>query len=60
MSIHQAPTYPGYLGSDITITLADSQEVKAIKVLGVPTDEDFDRHGDYVDTHFKVTYQTMW
>ena len=56
MSIHQAPTFPGYLGSDITITLADSQEVKAIKVLGVPTDEDFDRHGDYVDTHFKVIF----
>ena len=56
MDIRQAPTFPGYLGSDITIMLADSLEVKATKVIGVPTDEDFDRHGDYLNTHFTVIF----
>ena len=62
--IQQSPTYPGYLGSDITITLSDGQEIKAVKVLGVPTDVDFDRHGDYTETHFKVIFppigKTEW
>jgi hypothetical protein len=56
MCLRQAPTFPGYVGSDITIILSDDQEVKATKVIGVPTDEDFDRHGDYVDTHFKIVF----
>lgn len=56
MAINQSPTYPGYLGSDITLVIEDSVEIKATKVMGVPTDEDFDRHGDYVTTHFKVFF----
>lgn len=56
MGIFQAPTFPGYLGGDITITLSDGQEIKATKVLGVPTDVDFDRHGDYMITYFKVIF----
>lgn len=62
--IQQSPEFPGYLGSDISITLNDGQEIKAIKVLGVPTDVDFDRHGDYTETHFKVIFppigKTEW
>ncbi len=56
MEIMQNHAFPGYLGSDITLTLSDGKVLKAEKVTGVPTDEDFDRHGDFVATHFKVVF----
>ena len=56
MSMAQSHAYPGYLGSDITLTLSDGQVLNAVKVLGVPTDQDFDRHGDFVENRFKVIF----
>ncbi len=56
MTIAQSHAFPGHLGSDITLTLSDGTVLNAVKVLGVPTDEDFDRHGDFVQTGFKVIF----
>lgn len=56
MSMAQSHAYPGYLGSDITLTLSDGQVLNAVKVLGVPTDQDFDRHGDFVENRFTVIF----
>jgi len=56
MSMAQSHAYPGYLGSDITLTLSDGQILNAVKVLGVPTDQDFDRHGDFVENRFTVIF----
>ena len=56
MAIAQSHSFPGYLGSDITMTLSDGTVLNAVKVLGVPTDQDFDRHGDFVETGFKVIF----
>ena len=56
MSMAQSHAYPGYLGSDITLTLSDGQVLNAVKVTGVPTDQDFDRHGDFVENRFKVIF----
>lgn len=56
MAIAQSHAFPGHLGSDITLTLSDGTVLNAVKVLGVPTDEDFDRHGDFVQTGFKVIF----
>ena len=56
MAIAQSHAFPGHLGSDITLTLSDGTVLNAVKVLGVPTDQDFDRHGDFVQTGFKVIF----
>ena len=56
MAIAQSHSFPGYLGSNITLTLSDSTVLNAVKVTGVPTDEDFDRHGDFVENHFKIIF----
>ena len=56
MEIMQNHAFPGYLGSDITLTLSDGQVLKAEKITGVPTDVEFDRHGDFVATRFKVKF----
>jgi beta-lactamase regulating signal transducer with metallopeptidase domain len=56
MTIAQSHAFPGHLGSDITLTLSDGTVLNAVKVLGVPTDQDFDRHGDFVQTGFKVIF----
>lgn len=56
MLIAQSHAFPGHLGSDITLTLSDGTVLNAVKVLGVPTDQDFDRHGDFVQTGFKVIF----
>ena len=56
MSLAQSHSFPGHLSSDITLTLSDGQIIKPIKVTGVPLDEDFDRHGDYVTTGFNIIF----
>ena len=56
MAIMEPRTFLGYVGSDFKLTLADGQTLNAVRVDGVPTDEDFDRHGDHVTTPFQLVF----
>jgi hypothetical protein len=49
----------GYVGSDITLTLSDSTVLRPIEVIGIPTDQEFDRHGDWMATNFQVVFPAI-
>ncbi len=56
MAIMEPQSFLGYVGSDFKLTLADGRTLNAVRVDGVPTDEDFDRHGDHVSTPFQLIF----
>lgn len=56
MAIMEPQSFLGYVGSDFKLTLADGHILNAVRVDGVPTDEDFDRHGDHVSTPFQLIF----
>lgn len=56
LAIFQSHSFMGYVGSDITLTLSDSTVLRPIEVIGIPTDQEFDRHGDWMATNFKVVF----
>ncbi len=56
LGIFQSHSFMGYVGSDITLTLSDSTVLRPIEVIGIPTDQEFDRHGDWMTTNFKVVF----
>ena len=59
LHIFQSHSFMGYVGSDITLTLSDSTVLRPIEVIGIPTDQEFDRHGDWVATNFKVVFPAI-
>jgi len=56
LAIFQSHSFMGYVGSDITLTLSDSTVLRPIEVIGIPTDQEFDRHGDWMTTNFQVVF----
>ena len=59
MHTHAAHSFPGHVGSDFTLTLGNGKVVKAIGIEGVPADQDFDRHGDWIRTPFQVVFPVV-
>ncbi|MCQ2068269.1 MAG: M56 family metallopeptidase [Bacteroidaceae bacterium] len=51
-------SYPGQLGSDLTLVLNDGTKVKINKAT-VPLDEDFDRGGDHMLNHLQLMFPTV-
>lgn len=59
LAIYQSHSFMGYVGSDITLTLSDSTVLRPIEVIGIPTDQEFDRHGDWTATNFQVVFPAI-
>ena len=59
LHIYQSHSFMGYVGSDITLTLSDSTVLRPIEVIGIPTDQEFDRHGDWMVTYFQVVFPAI-
>ena len=59
LHIYQSHSFMGYVGSDITLTLSDSTVLRPIEVIGIPTDQEFDRHGDWMATNFQVVFPAI-
>ncbi len=59
LHIYQSHSFMGYVGSDITLTLSDSTVLRPIEVIGIPTDQEFDRHGDWMITNFQVVFPAI-
>lgn len=59
LAIYQSHSFMGYVGSDITLTLSDSTVLRPIEVIGIPTDQEFDRHGDWMATYFQVVFPAI-
>lgn len=59
LAIFQSHSFMGYVGSDITLTLSDSTVLRPIEVIGIPTDQEFDRHGDWMTTNFQVVFPAI-
>ena len=59
MHTHAAHSVPGHVGSDFTLTLGNGKVVKAFGIEGVPADQDFDRHGDWIRTPFQVVFPVI-
>ena len=59
LAIYQSHSFMGYVGSDITLTLSDSTVLRPIEVIGIPTDQEFDRHGDWMATYFQLVFPAI-
>ena len=59
MHTHAAHSVPGHVGNDFTLTLGNGKVIKAKGIEGVPADEDFDRHGDWIRTPFQVVFPVI-
>ena len=59
MSINEPHSFMGYVGSDFVLKLHDGTEVKPLRYEGVPTDRDFDRNGDNVNTPFQIVFPAL-
>ena len=57
--IRNAHSYPGHISSDYKLTLANGRVLEPIRYEGVPVDQDFDRHGDWVDTPFQIVFPAV-
>ena len=57
--IRADPSFPGHVGNDYKITLKDGTVLNAIRIEGVPVNEDFDRHGDWVTTPYQVIFPAI-
>ncbi len=57
--IRNAHSYPGHISSDFKLTLAGGRVLEPIRYEGVPVDQDFDRHGDWVSTPFQVVFPAI-
>lgn len=56
MSIMEPHSVKGHVGSDFTLSFKNGKELKALRVEGVVTDQDFDRGGDHVSNFFQVVF----
>ena len=54
MYVRAAHSFPGYVSSDFKVTFADGREIKPLRIEGVPLDQDFDRHGDWVANYIQI------
>lgn len=59
MHTHAAHSFPGHVSNDFTLTLGNGKVIKAKGIEGVPADEDFDRHGDWIRTPFQVVFPVI-
>lgn len=59
MHIRATHSFPGYVGNDFSLTLGDGKEIKALRIEGVPVEQDFDRHGDWIRTPFQVVFPVI-
>ena len=59
MHIRAAHSFPGYVSNDFTLTLGDGKVIKALRIDGVPVEQDFDRHGDWIRTPFQVVFPAI-
>ena len=59
MHTHAAHSVPGHVGNDFTLTLGNGKVIKAKGIEGIPADEDFDRHGDWIRTPFQIVFPVI-
>ena len=59
MYIRANHSFPGHIGNDYKLTLGDGTVLDAIRIEGVPVNEDFDRHGDWVSTPYQVIFPAI-
>lgn len=59
MFLAQPHSFPGFVGNDFKMTLADGTEYSPLYFEGVPVNEVFDRHGDFVQTNFQIVFPVM-
>lgn len=59
LAIYQSHAFMGHISSDITLTLSDSTILKPLEVLGVPTDQEFYRGGDWTITKFQLIFPAI-
>lgn len=57
--IRNAHSYPGHISSDYKLTLANGRVLEPIRYEGVPVDQNFDRHGDWVSTPYQVVFPAV-
>ncbi len=57
--IRNAHSYPGHISSDYKLTFANGRVLEPIRYEGVPVDQDFDRHGDWVGTPFQIVFPAV-
>lgn len=57
--VRNAHSYPGHISSDFKLTLAGGRVLEPVRYDGVPTDQDFDRHGDWVGTPFQLVFPAI-
>lgn len=51
-------SYPGYIGSDMTLTLNNGKKLELIRA-SLPLDKDFDRGGDHMITEVELVYPAV-
>lgn len=54
--IRNAHSYPGHISSDFKLRLGSGRVLEPIRYEGVPVDQNFDRHGDWVDSPFQLIF----
>ena len=59
MYIRANHSFPGHIGNDYKLTLGDGTVLDAIRIEGIPVNEDFDRHGDWVSTPYQVIFPAI-
>lgn len=59
MMIREPRSFMGYVGSDFVLTLHDGTQLMPIRYDGVPTDKEFDRNGDHIDTPFQIIFPAL-
>lgn len=59
MYIRAAHSFPGHIGNDYKLTLADGTVLDAIRIEGLPVNQDFDRHGDWVSSPYQVVFPAI-
>jgi len=59
MYIRAAHSFPGHIGNDYKLTLGDGTVLDAIRIEGLPVNEDFDRHGDWVPSPYQVVFPAV-
>jgi len=52
-------SYPGYVSSDFRLQLGDGKTIRPLRIEGVPLDQDYDRHGDWVHNYFQVIFPAI-
>ena len=59
MYIRAAHSFPGHIGNDYKLTLASGKILDAIRIEGLPVNEDFDRHGDWLSSPYQVIFPAI-